>query len=69
MKKYALNNNKKKPKPHKFRTYPKMAVCTCGHSGGAPFSTHTDTKLEAGHGRCLECNCKRFTWKEYVNLS
>jgi CDGSH-type Zn-finger protein len=67
--KSSLNGKKKKPKQHVHRTYPKMAICRCGHSGGAPFSSHEDGKLESGHGRCLECHCKKFTWKEYVNIS
>jgi hypothetical protein len=55
------NNGKKKPKPYvphlpQNGRLPVLPV-------GAPFSNNKDTKLEAGHGGCLECNCKRFTWK------
>ena len=37
--------------------------CTCSHFGGdSPNSTH-ENHFQAGHGKCNDCNCIKFTWK------
>lgn len=38
-------------------------MCECGHLRSA----HMDT-FSVGHGRCRVplCDCKKFTWKEFV---
>jgi len=39
----------------------KDEMCYCGHLK----SEHNDIYAK-GHGSCTKCNCKKFTWKEFV---
>ncbi len=41
------------------------SYCTCGHVGDKDNSEHED-HYNAGHGRCLKCDCKKFTWKKFA---
>jgi len=42
------------------------SVCICGHTGDGLLSEHEDNLLAKGHGACKECDCQKFTWKEFI---
>ncbi len=43
------------------------SMCTCGHTGDGYSSEHASVKIGAlGHGRCLRCHCKQFTWSKWL---
>ncbi len=42
-------------------------MCSCGHSGDGKNSEHSDYLPGAeGHGQCLKCNCRKFTWAGWI---
>ena len=38
-------------------------ICQCGHSKGY----HTKHSLDNHGGNCEKCDCKIYTWKEFVD--
>jgi hypothetical protein len=46
-----------------------MSVCRCGHTGDGPNSQHEKGPLAEGHGKCKECDCKKFSWASFINES
>jgi hypothetical protein len=53
------------PDAFPFQTRDGKAVvdeqCSCGHKR----SQHED-RFSLGHGYCLDCNCKQFTWTKWI---
>ena len=47
------------------QTRPK-SVCICGHSGDGADSEHAGGVINAGHGGCLKCDCKKFSWDRWT---
>ena len=47
----------------------KNELCECGHLGGSSLGTFNSHKprFERGHGECIECDCKQFTWVKFVD--
>ena len=42
------------------------SICLCGHPGDGG-GDHADEAVYArGTGRCLKCDCNRFTWKGWT---
>lgn len=41
-------------------------MCTCGHKKSSHKDNVYDGAVAKGHGSCRICDCKRFTWKEFV---
>jgi len=42
-------------------------MCECGHFGGhSPNNVH-EPNFSQGHGACIRCNCKQFTWVGYCD--
>ena len=39
-------------------------MCECGHFGGNSLHAVNSHKanFEKGHGECIDCDCKQFTW-------
>jgi hypothetical protein len=46
-----------------------VGVCKCGHTGDTENSQHMDTALEKGHGKCVVCDCERFTWVGWIDIT
>lgn len=45
-------------------TQPK-SVCSCGHTGDGPNSQH-EIHFQQGHGKCMLCDCPKFTWAGFI---
>ncbi len=45
----------------------KVGKCSCGHSGDAPYSDHENTPYAQGHGKCILCDCEKFTWVGWID--
>jgi hypothetical protein len=47
----------------------KNEMCECGHLGGFSLdnvNSHVPN-FQKGHGKCIECDCKQFTWVGFVD--
>lgn len=57
-------NEPLKKEPNKVK---KLSMCGCSHSGDGENSEHSDYLPGAeGHGQCLKCNCRKFTWAGWI---
>jgi len=42
-------------------------MCSCGHLGGENCNGGHANKIQEGHGKCNQCNCKQFTWVKFCD--
>lgn len=65
--KTRIKKSERRKTPGRNGTKDRVGKCKCGHSGDAAFTQHQNTGLEFGHGPCVECNCRKFTWAGWID--